>query len=310
MKTLNLKDCHTWHVRLNGMKLWIMPVICILLFSCSGEERMLKKFESRLNAREYACASSYIYDGDMPSFSFFANGLLEQNPNLMIKLASCSSVMVDGADALSTRFELVNASQQVRNYFKNIGYQLSPQDVFQDTILIRQTNEGKKLSFNWGLDSQDENEYMLAHIVGEDIENMSIRVSPNTSAKVIGKLKKGDDIIIDNNGDEQEWVHCYYINAKGKIIDGYILNNELGKTTSSFFSLGVFDSMTLLVAVIIFVVICVFFVFGSSLFSMIAVGIPGGGIIIVVGCILGLLYVAYQLLEKILFELFIINLPY
>lgn len=31
----------------------------------------LKKFESRLNAGEYACASVYLYDGDLPSFSFF-----------------------------------------------------------------------------------------------------------------------------------------------------------------------------------------------------------------------------------------------
>lgn len=43
---------------------------------------------------------------------------------------------------------------------------------------------------------------------------------------VIGKLRKGDDIIIDHNGNEQEWMHCYYTNAKGKMIAVYILNKQ------------------------------------------------------------------------------------
>lgn len=36
----------------------------------------------------------------------------------------------------------------------------------------------------------------------------------------------GDDIIIDHNGNEQEWMHCYYTNAKGKMIAVYILNKQ------------------------------------------------------------------------------------
>ena len=53
---------------------------------------------------------------------------------------------------------------------------------------------------------------------------------------------------------------------------------------------------------------CIFY-WAVPIFLMIS-AIPVGGIIIVVGCILGLLYTVYQLLEKILFEMFIINLPY
>ena len=39
----------------------------------------------------------------------------------------------------------------------------------------------------------------------------------------------GDDIIIDHNGNEQEWMHCYYTNAKGKMIAVYILNIAIGQ---------------------------------------------------------------------------------
>ena len=205
-------------------------------------------------------------------------------------------------------FELVNSSDQVRNYFTNLGYDIV-NDTFKDTIYIRQSNEGEKLSFNWGLRSSDENHYCLAELVGKDVNSLNIRNRPTTSSKVIGTLTKGEDLLVENNNDNKKWKHCYMVNDDGKIIEGYIYNKNLNYQTSSFFSLGVFDSMTLTVAIIILVVICVFFAFGSSIFLMIS-AIPVGGIIIVVGCILGLLYTVYQLLEKILFEMFIINLPY
>ena len=65
----------------------------------------------------------------------------------------------------------------------------------------------------------------------------------------------------------------------------------------------------ILVALIIIVIICVplFYLRGivESLFQSGCVGM--GACVILV---LGLIYVIYQLIEKILFELFIINLPH
>ena len=294
---------------MDKLKLLCAFIATIFMVSCNHEERNLKKFESRLNAGEYDCASVYLYDGDLPSFSFFCNELRKKNPNLLIKQKSCTNGTVDGNEALFAEFELVNSSKAVRQYFTNIGYKLSPEHTFKDTILIRESNEGKKLSFNWGMKHNDENSYQLAHITGKDVEELNIRKSPNDQSSIIGKLHKGDDILIDNTGEEAQWVRGYMVNSKGDIISGYIQNTQLGKKTSSFFSLGLFDSMTLLGAVLVFVLICVFFVFGSSIFLMIS-AIPVAGIIITVGCILGLIYSAYQLIEKILFELFLINLPY
>lgn len=241
-------------------------------------------------------------------FHFFVNEIKKKNPNLLIKLKESETVEVSGKKVVIADFELVNSSDQVRNYFTNLGYDIV-NDTFKDTIYIRQSNEGEKLSFNWGLRSSDENHYCLAELVGKDVNSLNIRNRPTTSSKVIGTLTKGEDLLVENNNDNKKWKHCYMVNDDGKIIEGYIYNKNLNYQTSSFFSLGVFDSMTLTVAIIILVVICVFFAFGSSIFLMIS-AIPVGGIIIVVGCILGLLYTVYQLLEKILFEMFIINLPY
>jgi hypothetical protein len=89
----------------------------------------------------------------------------------------------------------------------------------------------------------------------------------------------------------------------------YIKKSPVLKEESLFFSLGLFDGLSLLVAVIILVVIAFPLIFiGSIVEALFNNGIFG--IIVCVALTLGLIYTAYQLLENILFELFLINLPY
>ena len=73
--------------------------------------------------------------------------------------------------------------------------------------------------------------------------------------------------------------------------------------------MDLFESFGLLVAVVILVVLGFVVVYGHALIQALF-SIPLLGWLLAVGLILGLLYTIYQLLEKILFELFIINLPY
>lgn len=284
----------------------IASIFALVLMSCDSDIRSLKKFESRLNACEYSCASIYLYNGDLPNFSFFVNEV--HNGNLMINLVNSEKIELDGTEAIVADFKLVNASNRILNYFNSIGYKVT-NDTFRDTIRIRQTNDGNRLSFNWGLKSSDENHYKLAYIAGDSIETLNIRNAPTTKGKIIDKLQKGNDILINYKEEHGNWKHCYSVNKDGNVVDGYVSDKHLGIQNSSFFELGLFDSMTVTVAVIVLVVIVVFFVFGSSIIAMLS-SIPVAGIIIVIGAILGLIYTVYQLLEKILFELFIINLPY
>lgn len=290
------------------LNLFLSAVLAVLFASCDSDVRMLKKFASRLNAGEYSCASVYLYEGDLPNFSFFINEVRKGNSNLMIKLTDGEKIGEEGNEAIVADFQLINPSKQILNYFNNIGYEIK-NNTFRDTIKIRQTADGDKLSFNWGLKSSDENHYRLAYLTGDNVQEINIRTRPSTSGKIIGKLSKGRDILIDNSDDNGNWKHCYMVDKDGNVIDGYVIDTNLSVQKSSFFDLNLFDSMTLTVAIVILVVIVVFFVFGSSIFMMFS-AIPGVGIVVIIGSILGLLYTVYQLLEKILFELFIINLPY
>lgn len=287
-------------------------MLSVLIFtSCNEESRILSKFESRFNAKEYSLASTYIYSADHPSFSFFLNEVKDNSPNLLIKSKSTKKAFVNGALAIVADFQLINSSKRDQNFFRSIGYKLSDNYVFSDTIYVKETSEGKKLSFNWGLKRVDENDYLLAHISGDgSVERLNIRRSPSTQSKIIGKLEKGNDVIITNVGIEKGWEHCYKVNSEGDIYEGYVYNNQLGKKTSSFFALGIFESVSLTVAVIIIAVICVILAAGSFISSLLLNGAPMLGFIILAASILGLIYTAYQMLEKIIFELFIINLPY
>ena len=109
--------------------------------------------------------------------------------------------------------------------------------------------------------------------------------------------------------DGKGWSRCYLVNDNSQVQRGYIYTANMSVKESAFFTLGIFDSMSLLVAVIVILIIIVPLYYISSLATGLF-GIPVAGPVICIGIILGCLYVVYQLIEKILFELFIINLPY
>ena len=136
---------------------------------------------------------------------------------------------------------------------------------------------------------------------------MNIRAGAGKGSRIIGKLEKGEDILIEDDG--KGWSRCYQVNNESKVQAGYIYTANMSVKESAFFSLGIFDSMSLLVAMIVIVVICVplFFLRGvvESIMNSGCVGMSACVVLLLV-----LIYVIYQLIEKILFEIFIINLPY
>ena len=92
-------------------------------------------------------------------------------------------------------------------------------------------------------------------------------------------------------------------------LTGYIYTGYLSVKERAFSSLSIFDSMSLLVAMIVIVVICVpLYLLRGAVESIMMSGCTGMASAVILVIIL--LYVIYQLIEKILFELFIINLPY
>lgn len=291
--------------RLNYKILGMLVFVMLSLCSCTSlnNDRRLKKFISRFNAEEYACASTYIYPDDRMHLAFFANEVRKKVPNAFIEIEESETK----DDYVVATLKWKNANDFLRNYFANIGKPLNENDVLVDTIRVKETLDGDCFSFNWGSPDINTEKLRLASINEENVERMNIRAGAGKGSRIIGKLEKGDDILIEDDG--KGWSRCYQVNNESKVQAGYIYTANMSVKDSAFFSLGIFDSMSLLVALIVIVVICVplFFLRG------VVESIMNSGCIGMSACVLLLLvliYVIYQLIEKILFELFIINLPY
>jgi len=291
--------------RLNYKILGMLAFVILSLCSCTSlnNDRRLKKFVSRFNAEEYASASTYIYPDDRMQLAFFANEVRKKVPNAFIEIERSETK----DDYVVASLKWKNANDFLKNYFVYIGKPLDENDVLVDTIKVKETLDGDCFTFDWGIPEINTENLRLASISEENVERMNIRAEARKGSRIIGKLKKGDDILIADDG--KGWSRCYQINNESKVETGYIYTANMSIKDSAFFSLGIFDSMSLLVALIIIVVICVplFFLRGvvESIMNAGCVGMT-----VCVSLLLVLIYVIYQLIEKILFELFIVNLPY
>ena len=283
--------------RMNYKILGVLSLVVLSLCSCTSlnNDRRLKKFVSRFNAEEYACASTYIYPDDRMHLAFFANEVRKKVPNAFIEIED--SETKDGYVIAKLKWK--NANDFLRNYFANIGKPLSETDVLIDTMRIKETLDGDCFSFDWGSPDLNTEKLKLASITEENVERMNIRAGAGKGSRIIGKLEKGDNILIEDDG--KGWSCCYRVNNESKVQAGYIYTANMSVKESAFFSLGIFDSMSLLVALIVIVVICVplFFLRG------VVESIMNSGCVGMSACVLlllGLIYVIYQLIEKILFH--------
>lgn len=292
-------------MKINVKYFGLIVVLLLSLCSCTSinNSRRLKKFVSRFNEREYACASTYIYPGDRMQLAFFANEVRSKAPNAFIEIDDTDTE--DGYMIATLKWK--NANSFLRNYFANIGMPLDKDDVLIDTFRVRETLDGDCFSFDWGSPELNSEKLRLASISSDSVQQMNIREGAGIDYPIIGKLHKGKDILIVKS--ENGWSRCYMMNSDSKLQMGYIYTANMSIKESAFFTLGIFDSLGLLVAMIVVVVICVPLYYLRGVVEAI---MRSGcvGMAVCVTLILGLICVIYQLIEKILFELFIINLPY
>lgn len=268
----------------------------------SGNQRLLRKFIGRLNAREYACAGQYLYPNDKMKFAFFVNEVLEECPNAYVTIIDCK----EEGESLCVTYKFECADSFLRSFFANIGRPLNGDDELTDNVKVCSSRDGKCLSFTWGAKELNDSRLQIAYVTGE-VEALNIRSGGGTNYSVIGSLNSSQDIIIEKT--KSNWAPCFFLDDKVRLRRGYIYQKNLSVNESAFFSLSIFDSLGLFVALIFAVVICVPFIFAGSIIQ----SFKGGGsfgFLLGLALIVGLLYVFYQLIEKILFELFLINLPY
>ena len=192
----------------------------VILLSGCGEKpndgRMVEKFVSRLNAREYSCASQYIYPGDHPKLKLFAE-VMSKNPETFFKLISKENATIDNKPAVKVRLECINTTPYFRNYMESLKL-IDENGIIEDTWQVCETVDGKSLSFNWAR-IKGEN-LMLAHL--EDEQSIPVFRSQSRNSTQINTFKSGDKVIIDNYPADSKWVRCFKTDENCRLVNGYI----------------------------------------------------------------------------------------
>lgn len=288
--------------KINLKLVWnLLGILTILMLtSCQQDKRTLKKFVSRFNAEEYNASSEYIYPADQSQLAFFTDEVREKSPNSFLKVEE--STFDKEQNRLIVTFKWENPTEVLYTYFASTGRPLSPDGEFTDTIDIRHTVDGNKLSFNLGLPGRDNSQLRMVQIKGDDIKALNIYKRPG--GKVIKTLENGKSIMTDKSSAKGKYYRVFWVTEDGSVASGYVKKTQLNVTDTPYFHVGILDSMGLIVALIVMIVLVVPILLARALFITPYTAIVG------VAIILGCLYVCYECIEKILFELFIINLPY
>lgn len=291
----------------------LLMVLMGLLQSCQSysDGRMLKKFISRFNAGEYSCAAAYVYPGDRMNLAFFAKEVKKLAPNAFVKLESYDTEETGEDRYIDATLKWENATPALQTYFRTIGYPLNNAGIQKVKLKVRGTNDGETISFVWGIPNVLSDNLWIASVEekdGKPLKDVNLYDSPSENAKKVGKMEH--DVIVQQEG-ESKWLPVYEVDNNGNVKKSYMQKSKDVKVDrSAYFTMGIFDSMSLILALIIIIVIAVPVYYLGSIAQSVFSANPLLGIVICIALILGVLYVVYQLLEKILFELFIINLPY
>lgn len=276
-----------------------------------SDGRMLKKFISRFNAEEYPSAAAYIYPGDRMNVAFFAKEVKKNAPNTFIKLEDFESEQIGEDRFIKATLKWENTTPALLNYFNSVGYPLDKDGRQQVRLKVRDTNDGETMSFVWGIPDVLSDNLWIASVDkkdGKPVKEVPLYDSPSAKAKKISNMEH--DLIIAQEG-EGEWMTAYEVDNDGNVEKSFLRKtNDVSLDRTAYFSMGIFDSMGLILALVIIIVIIVPIYYLGSISSSIFASLPVAGPVVCIVLFLGILYVIYQLLEKILFELFIINLPY
>lgn len=286
----------------------LVGLFVVLLFlpaTWNNDGRRVKKFISRINAHEYNAASAYIYPGDHPKL-FLYTQVLSKSPNTYVKVVSKKNRTIEGKEAVVVKFRCVNASNFYKNYMRSVRNLNLTDNTFVDTIYIRKTNDGKSLSFDWA--NIDSESLTTAKVFIYGTSDVNIMTGASAESEIVGTVSNGEHILIDDYSDNYNWVRCFTVDQQCNIIEGYIAREFTTDVGQKFFSFGVFDSIGILLIGSIILILCIV---PFLLYGLIEVFKSNhGGIFLLVGLILGWLFLLYLTIEYLLFELFVINLPY
>jgi hypothetical protein len=201
-----------------------------------------------------------------------------------------------------------NGNEEILSYFKSKGNFLEGTKIV-DTIFIKKANGKEYVTFDWDLNEKSiSNNIKLSSIL---VEKLNLRAGPGKKFKVISQLKKGDELLMDDNYENSNWRKGFYFGENSTIKEVYFSSQLTDRKEISFFTLNWSDSLGIIVISILGLI--VLFVVYPLLFSaLFRAGGEGAGVFALILFVILLIavYFTYQIIETAFFELFIVNLPF
>jgi hypothetical protein len=282
-----------------------LSLLSIVLISCDSNERNIKKTFNRLNAGETSAASKYIWPEDHKNLYTFEQRFLSKNG-----LLSCDIETIEKINEHSYKVTLncSNSNEELLTYFKNKGNLISGTKIV-DTIFVKNANGKEYVTFDWDLSEKTiSNNIKLSSIL---VEKINLRSGPGQKYIVISQLKKGDELLVDDDYENSNWRKGIYFEENSSIKKVFFSSKLSDRKEISFFTLDWADSMGIIVISILGLI--VLFVIYPLLFgALFRMGGEGAGTfaIILFIVLLIVVYFTYQIIETAVFELFIYNLPF
>ena len=101
------------------MKLLLLPTLftLFLLTSCNSNERMVKKFIKRINAREINSASKYLWPEDHASLYVFNQRFLADDKLTTFDIKEVN----ENGSTITATIDLLNAKEGLKAYLDSLG---------------------------------------------------------------------------------------------------------------------------------------------------------------------------------------------
>lgn len=286
------------------MKDLLTPLIALFILSaCNSNERMVKKFIKRINAREINSASKYLWPEDHASLYVFNERFLAFD-----KLTTFDIYEVnENGTTITAKINLLNAKEGLKAYFDSLG--MLKGNTLNLTFTKRKTEETDYISlqFPWddcGLPSQLKRSSI-------ETESLNLRSGPGLGYPVQKVVSQNEDILIDANYKNNGWRKGFDFSDNGPLVTLYFSSKLSDEKDISFFTLGYFGTVSIILLSILGVLIW-FLVYPLVLFGGIfksASEAPQMALVLLL-LMISSMYFTYQLLENMLFEIFMINIPY
>jgi hypothetical protein len=286
-------------------KIIYLVFLLIFFISCDSNERNIKKAFNRLNSRETAAASKYIWPEDQKNLYTFEQQFINANDLVSFDIETITKL---NDESYKVVLVCSNCNEELLAYFTNKGNLVSDSKIV-DTVFVKKSNSNEYITFDWDLNEKSiSNDIKLSSIL---VEKLNLRSGPGSKYDVVGQLEKGDELLIDDSYENSSWRKGLIFNESSQLKNVYFSAKLTDRKEISFFTLNWADSFGIVVIsilglIVLFVVYPLLF---SALFRAGGEGAVTFALILFV-VLLVAVYFTYQIIETAVFELFLVNLPF